>query len=124
MDISSLNVLLTLDFMGDIAYGVDLHALSQGKNCRIVQLFDTILPELIKCGLFPLRAALPILGRTRRMHRAIDEVRTMAVNAVESARQIHDATKGESENRLSNKIFDILTRYGTRYFHLRTKFLN
>lgn len=110
VDISSLHVLLTLDFMGDIAYGTDLHAISQGKDCRIVQLFDTILPELIKCGLFPLRARFPVLEKTKHMYRAIAEVRTMAEKAVESARQRDDASHEESSKRPRNKIFEILTR--------------
>lgn len=108
---SWLHVRLTLDFMGDIAYGVDLDALSHGKDCRIVQLLDTILPELMKCGFFPLRAKLPILSRTRRMHRAIAEIRMMAEDAIRMARR-NRAEHGEDDTgqRPNNKIFNILAR--------------
>jgi len=98
--------------MGDIAYGTDLHALSEGKDCHIVQLFDTILPELMKCGLFPLRAAFPVLKATRSMHRAIAEVRRMAENAIENARKSENDQEEDSSGNASNKIFDILTKYG------------
>ncbi|KAK3361716.1 cytochrome P450 [Lasiosphaeria ovina] len=109
VDMSSLHVRLTLDFMGDIAYGVELDALSEGGECRIVKLLDTILPELMKCGFFPLRSKIPILARTREMHRAIAEIRMMAENAIQNARQ-NRGDSSESEEKPSNRIFDILTR--------------
>jgi hypothetical protein len=62
-DFSSLHVLLTLDFIGEVAYGTDFHALSRGSDCRMLQLFEIILPELMKCGLFPLERK--IRGFTR-----------------------------------------------------------
>ena len=109
VDFSSLHVLLTLDFIGDIAYGVDLQAISQGSDCRILQLLDIILPELMKSGLFPLRAKIPILKRTRDMHRAVLELRSMAEKAVENTRII-DGTSERSKDP-SNKIFAILAKY-------------
>ena len=112
MDFSSLHVLLTLDFIGDIAYGVDLHALSQGSDCRILQLFEIVLPELMKCGLFPLRGKIPVLKNTRDMHRAIAELRCMAEKAVKNARQTDDASHEDYSKSPSNKIFEILAKYG------------
>ncbi|KAL9126809.1 MAG: hypothetical protein Q9217_004204 [Psora testacea] len=109
VDFSSLHVLLSLDFIGDIAYGGDFHALAHGSDCRIMQLFDIVLPELMKCGLFPLRAKIPILKRTREMHRAIAELRLMAEKAVENVRHTNDASH-EKYNKSSNKIFEILAK--------------
>ena len=105
VDFSLLNVLLTLDFVGEVAFGVDLHAIEQGENCRVMQIFQTLLPELMKCGLFPLRAKIPILQSTRDMHAAIAELRSMANNAVQKCRQ-DDTPKGPS----SKRIFEILAQ--------------
>lgn len=109
LDFSSLHVLLTLDFIGDIAYGVDFRALAHGSDCRIMQLFEIVLPELMKCGLFPLRAKFPILKKTREMHRAVAELRLMAEKAVENARHTADASN-ESYSKRSKKIFEILAK--------------
>lgn len=109
IDFSSLHVLLTLDFIGDIAYGAEFHALARGSDCRTVQLFDIVLPELMKCGLFPLRAKIPILKKTREMHRAIAELRLMAEKAVENVRQSADASY-ENYEKGSKKIFEILAK--------------
>ncbi|KAL9599267.1 MAG: hypothetical protein Q9219_003969 [cf. Caloplaca sp. 3 TL-2023] len=109
LDFASLHVLLSLDFIGDIAYGVEFHALSHGLDCRISQLLEIVLPELMKCGLFPLRAKFPILKSTKEMHRAIAELRGMAEKAVESARHTADATNDNS-NKRSKKIFEILAK--------------
>jgi cholesterol 24-hydroxylase len=111
VDISSLHARLTLDFIGNIAYGTDLHAVSQGSDCRILHLFDMILPELMKCGLFPLRGKFPILQKTRNMYRAIAELRSMAQKAVETVRQRDDASNGGYGKRPSKKIFEILAEY-------------
>ncbi|KAL8828564.1 MAG: hypothetical protein Q9191_002517 [Dirinaria sp. TL-2023a] len=109
VDFSSLHVLLTLDFIGDIAYGVDFHALAHGSDCRIMQLFDIVLPELMKCGLFPWRAKFPILRKTREMHRAVAELRLMAEKAVENVRHGADASQ-EKPNKIPKKIFEILAK--------------
>ena len=105
VDFSLLNVLLTLDFVGEVAFGIDLHAIEQGESCRVMQIFQTVLPELMKCGLFPLRAKIPILQSTRDMHAAIAELRSMANNAVQKCRQ-DDTPKGPS----SKRIFEILAQ--------------
>ena len=109
VDFSSLHVLLTLDFIGEIAYGVDFSALAQGSNCRIMQLFETILPELMKCGLFPLRAKVPIMKKTRDMHSAIAELRRMAEKAVENTRLTAN-TSQETYTKKSKNIFEILAK--------------
>lgn len=109
VDFSSLHVLLTLDFIGDIAYGVDFHALAHGSDCRIMQLFDIVLPELMKCGLFPWRAKFPILRKTREMHRAVAELRLMAEKAVENVRHGADASQ-EKPSKIPKKIFEILAK--------------
>lgn len=104
-----LHVLLTLDFVGEIAFGSELRALATGPDCRILRLFKTILPELMKCGLFPLRAKIPILQSTRDMHRAIQELRQMAEDAVLAAREA-DMAKGTKE-KPPRRLFEILVRY-------------
>jgi cholesterol 24(S)-hydroxylase/benzoate 4-monooxygenase len=111
LDFSSLHVLLTLDFIGEVAYGTDLHALSQGSDCRMLQLFDIILPELMKCGLFPLGGKFAVLQETRNMYRAIAELRGMAEKAVENARRREATSKEERGKNSSNKIFEILAEY-------------
>lgn len=108
MDLSSLHILLTLDFIGDIAYGIDLHAISQGPDCRILQLFNIVLPEIMKCGLFPLRGKFAVLKKTRRMYRAIAELKIMTKKAVENARQGSHASDKDCSKRPSNKIYEIL----------------
>ncbi|KAL8659388.1 MAG: hypothetical protein Q9226_000464 [Calogaya cf. arnoldii] len=107
VDFASLHVLLSLDFIGDIAYGVDFRALTPGTVSRIPQLLHIVLPELMKCGLFPLRAKFPILKQTREMHSAIAEMRLMAKKAVENARNNPDRSY-ENRKKSSNKIFEIL----------------
>lgn len=109
VDFSLLHVILTLDFIGEIAYGVNFRALANVSDCRISQLFEIILPELMKCGLFPLRAKFPILKKTREMHRAIAELRQMAEKAVENVRHTDD-TSHENYNKRSKKIFEILAK--------------
>lgn len=109
VDFSSLHVLVTLDFIGEIAYGVDFRALAHGTGCRTLQLFDIVLPELMKCGLFPLRAKFPIMKKTREMHRAIAELRLMAEKAVENVRHADDASH-EKSNKIPKKIFEILAK--------------
>jgi hypothetical protein len=96
-------VLLTLDFVGEVAFGIDLHAMEQGENCRVMQIFQTVLPELMKCGLFPLRAKIPLLKSTREMHAAIAELRSMASHAVSKCRE-NDTSAGKP----GKKIFEIL----------------
>jgi cholesterol 24-hydroxylase len=107
VDFSSLNVLLTLDFIGDVAYGTELHALAQGPECRILKLFEMVLPELMKCGMFPLRGKVPILRSTRDMYSAIAELKVMAKEAVQNARK-DDGMEFEGKK---NKIFEILAGY-------------
>ncbi|EKG09696.1 Cytochrome P450 [Macrophomina phaseolina MS6] len=109
VDFSSLNVLLTLDFVGEVAFGIDLHAIEQGEQCRVMQLFGTILPELMKCGLFPLRAKIPIMKSTREMHAAIAELRSMANHAVLTCRK-HDSP----DSKPGKRIFEILARHASR----------
>ena len=108
VDFSSLHVLITLDIIGDIAYGVEFGALARGSDCRTLQLFETVLPELMKCGLFPWRAKFPILKKTREMHRAIAELRLMAEKAVENVR-LTDASH-ENIKKSAKTIFEILAK--------------
>ncbi|KAJ2991947.1 hypothetical protein NUW58_g2334 [Xylaria curta] len=108
IDLSSLNILLSLDFIGDIAFGTSFNAINQGPNCRIAQLLEMILPELMKCGLFPLRGKIPIFQSTRIMNRAITELRDMAKEAVKDARKNESAEDGNSKIKPSKKIFEIL----------------
>ena len=100
-----MDVLLTLDFVGEVAFGTELNALRDGEKCRILQIFHDVLPELMKCGLFPLRAKIPVVESTRRMHRGIKELRDLAYTAVQNARAGGDKTKFESG---SKRIFEIL----------------
>lgn len=100
-------MLLTLDFIGEVAFGTELHALRDGDNCRILQIFRDVLPELMKCGLFPLRAAIPVLKSTRVMHASIKELRKMAYAAVENARS---AGKDDDVYSGSKRIFEILAQ--------------
>lgn len=109
VDFASLHVLLTLDFIGEIAYGVDFCALAHGSDCRILQLFDVVLPELMKCGLFPWRAKFPIMKKTREMHSAIAELRLMAEKAVKNTRDTDDGSY-EGYNKRPKKIFEILAK--------------
>jgi hypothetical protein len=109
VDFSSLHILLTLDFIGEVAYGTELHALSQGSECRILQLFDVVLPELMKCGLFPLRSKIPILKETRAMYRGIAELRSMAANAVQNSRHRKEVNLQDDYGRKRKyRIFEIL----------------
>lgn len=105
IDISVLNVLLTLDFVGEVAFGIDLHAMEQGEQCRVMQIFQTVLPELMKCGLFPLRAKIPVLKSTREMHAAIAELRAMAGQAVQKCRD-----NDTPESKPAKRIFEILAK--------------
>jgi len=103
--------------IGDIAYGTGLNTLSQGPDCRILQLFEIVLPELMKCGLFPLRGKFPILRQTRDMYRAITELRGMAEKAIENVRGRNDDSnndegkKGYNGRKRSYKIFEVLAEY-------------
>ncbi|KAI1189793.1 cytochrome P450 46A1 [Nemania serpens] len=108
IDLSSLNILLSLDFIGDIAFGTSFNAIDQGPDCRIAQLLEMILPELMKCGLFPLRGKIPIFEKTRIMNRAITELRDMAKDAVKDARRKDLTEDGSSKVKPEKKIFEIL----------------
>jgi cholesterol 24(S)-hydroxylase len=111
VDFSSLHVFLTLGFIGDVTYGTDLHALPQGSDCRMLQLFEIILPEVTRCGLFPLRGKFAVLQKTRNMYRAIAELRGMAEKAMENARRREATPREECGKNSSNKIFEILAEY-------------
>ncbi|KAI0553204.1 cytochrome P450 46A1 [Xylaria curta] len=108
IDLSSLNILLSLDFIGDIAFGTSFNAINQGPDCRIAQLLEMILPELMKCGLFPLRQKIPIFKKTRIMNSAITELRNMAKDAVKDARRNDLTEDGSSKIKPGKKIFEIL----------------
>ncbi|KAJ8119553.1 hypothetical protein ONZ43_g3518 [Nemania bipapillata] len=108
IDLSSLNILLSLDFIGDIAFGTSFNAINQGPDCRIAQLLEMILPELMKCGLFPLRGKIPIFEKTRIMNRAITELRDMAKDAVKDARRKDLTEDGNGKVKPDKKIFEIL----------------
>ncbi|KAL5536605.1 hypothetical protein ACEPAF_428 [Sanghuangporus sanghuang] len=110
IDLSSLHVLLTLDFVGEVAFGTQLNAIRDGDNCKILQIFQDVLPELMKCGLFPLRAKIPILRSIRRMHRGIKQLRIMAFAAVQNARSVDDKVGSEDG---SKRIFEILAQQRT-----------
>ncbi|KIJ48126.1 hypothetical protein M422DRAFT_248306 [Sphaerobolus stellatus SS14] len=86
LDLSVFHVLLTLDFVGEVAFRTELHAIRDGAGCRILQIFHNILPELMKCGLFPLRARIPIMKNTRAMLSSIKELRDLGHVAVRNAR--------------------------------------
>lgn len=109
LDLSQLNVLLTLDFVGETAFGIDLNALEQGSSCRVLALFEAILPELMKCGLFPLRAKVPLCASTRRMHAAIAELRGMARSAVSGVRARESSSFLPIE-KPGKRIFEILAQ--------------
>ncbi|KIJ45361.1 hypothetical protein M422DRAFT_251134 [Sphaerobolus stellatus SS14] len=105
LDLSVLHVLLTLDFVGEVAFGTELHAIRDGAGCRILQIFHNILPKLMKCGLFPLRAKIPIMKSTRVMLNSIKELRDLGHVAVRNAR----ASNGGSNDYTGNKrIYEIL----------------
>ncbi|KAI1435478.1 cytochrome P450 46A1 [Xylaria sp. CBS 124048] len=106
VDLSELNILLSIDFIGDIAFGRDFNAINEGRNCRISQLLEMILPELMKCGLFPLRGKIPIRRKTRVMNKAITELRNLAYDAVKDARRDDGADNGKVKP--DKKIFEIL----------------
>lgn len=99
---------MSLDFIGDIAFGTSFNAIDQGPDCRIAQLLEMILPELMKCGLFPLRGKIPIFEKTRIMNRAITELRDMAKDAVKDARRKDLTEDGSSKVKPEKKIFEIL----------------
>ncbi|KAI2636845.1 cytochrome P450 46A1 [Xylaria nigripes] len=106
VDLSELNILLSIDFIGDIAFGKEFNAINEGRNCRISQLLEMILPELMKCGLFPLRGKIPIRKKTRIMNKAIAELRGMATDAVKNARKNDGSEDGKVKP--DKKIFEIL----------------
>ena len=64
-----------------------------------------ILPELMKCGLFPLRGKIPIFKETRIMNSEITELRDMAKEAVKDARSKEVV---DSDKKPEKKIFEIL----------------
>ena len=107
IDLSSLHVLLTLDFVGEVAFGTEINAIRDGEDCRILRIFHDVLPELMKCGLFPLRAKIPIMESTRRMHRGIKQLRTMGLAAVQSARSCDEKTHSQTGRK---RIFEILAQ--------------
>ncbi|OTB01256.1 hypothetical protein M426DRAFT_75321 [Hypoxylon sp. CI-4A] len=107
-DLSSLHILLSIDFIGEIAFGTNFRALEQGPSCRISQLLEMILPELMKCGLFPLRGKIPIFEKTRIMNRAIAELRGMAEDAVRDSRQKNKTQNEKGYINPGKKIFEIL----------------
>ncbi|KAI1507754.1 CypX, Cytochrome P450 [Pyrenophora tritici-repentis] len=123
LDISLLNVLLTLDFIGEVAFGIDLHAMEQGESCRVMQIFQTVLPELMKCGLFPLHAKIPVLKSTRDMHAAIAELRSMADHAVQKCRE-----NDTPDSKPAKRIFEILAKQrdieGQYLFNMKELFLH
>lgn len=96
--------------IGDTAFGKTFHAIAEGAQCRTMQLLDTILPELMKCGLFPLRGKIPLLKSTRDMFRSIRELRKMAENAIEGARKSDEPHADGRQKRSKKKIFEILAR--------------
>jgi len=108
VELSSLNILLSLDFIGDIAFGTEFNAIAQGEECRISQLLEMILPELMKCGLFPLRGKIPVLRKTRIMNQAIAELRSMAETAIKTARQTDNVEEKGFPTKPGKKIFEIL----------------
>jgi hypothetical protein len=110
MDQSSLYIRLTLDFISDITYGAEFNALLEGKDCRIMRLLDIILPELMKYGFFPLRSAIPILSKMRKMYHAIAELRLMAQEAIESARKNLEDESQDRDEKPGSRVFDILIR--------------
>ncbi|EKM51452.1 uncharacterized protein PHACADRAFT_152212 [Phanerochaete carnosa HHB-10118-sp] len=115
VDLAQLHVLLTLDFVGEVAFGAELRAVRDGAACRILQIFHAVLPELMKCGLFPLRAKVPVFESTRAMHRAIAELRGMARAAVEDARRAHeDSQEKDCGAEKGKKIFEILAHHVPR----------
>lgn len=73
-----------------------------------------ILPELMKCGLFPLRGKIPIFQKTRIMNSAIKELRDMAKDAVKDARKNDGPDDGKSKP--AKKIFEILALYVPQVF--------
>ena len=99
---------MSLDFIGDIAFGVSLNAIAQGPDCRISKLLEMILPELMKCGLFPLRGKIPIFESTRIMNRAIAELRGMAEDAIKSVRRTDNIEERKDQAKPGKKIFEIL----------------
>ncbi|KAF4586249.1 hypothetical protein EYR38_010524 [Pleurotus pulmonarius] len=107
INLASLHVLLTLDFVGEVAFGTELNAIRDDEDCRTLQIFRDVLPELMKCGLFPLRAKIPVLESTRQMYRSIKELRTMAHTAVSNARSWNEKAGFDSG---SKRIFEILAQ--------------
>ncbi|EJC99581.1 cytochrome P450 [Fomitiporia mediterranea MF3/22] len=122
IDLSTLHVLLTLDFVGEVAFGAELNALRDGASCRILQIFHDILPELMKCGLFPLRSQIPIMESTRRMHRSIKELRGMAHVAVKNARSSEEKSAVQPG---SKRIYEILAQLSVnlKLLHVLVTFL-
>lgn len=109
VDLSLLHVLLRLDFIGEVAFGTDLNTLPQGPGCRIMKNFDTVLPELMKCGLFPLRAKIPVLKSVREMQKAIAELKSIQ-KAVQNARG-NSAKEKDGKDNPGKRIYEILAQY-------------
>ncbi|CAF1534008.1 unnamed protein product [Adineta steineri] len=104
VDISIEMTLITIDFLGEIAFGETFNALKLGKTCQIMQLLYSILPELIKCAVFPLRGQLPVLSETRKMHQDIKTLRRLCQESIRKTRNVQDSDMSLNENR----IFEIL----------------
>ncbi|CAF0756412.1 unnamed protein product [Adineta steineri] len=96
--------LITIDFLGEIAFGETFNALKLGKTCQIMQLLYSILPELIKCAVFPLRGQLPVLSETRKMHQDIKTLRRLCQESIRKTRNVQDSDMSLNKNR----IFEIL----------------
>ncbi|KAL5513647.1 hypothetical protein ACEPAH_4046 [Sanghuangporus vaninii] len=107
IDFSTFYALLTLEFVGEVAFGTELNAIRDGENCHILQIFHIVLPELMKCGFFPLRAKIPVMKNTRLMYLEIKELRELVYIAVQSARASDNETTLESSTG-SKRIFEIL----------------
>ncbi|KAL1920359.1 uncharacterized protein VTP21DRAFT_736 [Calcarisporiella thermophila] len=103
VDMSVEMILLTVDILGELAFGCRFDALKQSEDCEIMQLLRSILPELIKCAMFPLRGHIPILSVTRKMHQDIATLRALGERSVRDARE-----RLEKGGRVGNYIFEIL----------------
>ena len=104
IDISTEITLITIDFLGEIAFGETFDALKLGKNCHMMNLLQSILPELIKCAVFPLRGQVPILSDTRKMHQDIKKLRLLCQGSIIKVREAEQSDPSFNKNR----IFEIL----------------
>ncbi|CAF1045876.1 unnamed protein product [Adineta ricciae] len=104
VNISNEITLITIDFLGEIAFGQTFDALKLGENCLLMQLLQSILPELIKCAVFPLRGQFPILRVTRKMHEDIKKLRSICQASIKTAREMDESDRLFKKER----IFEIL----------------